>query len=102
MSVPRKRRLPASHLLTDEMGSMNSRFLSALFPSAAQAHAAAEVLERRGAVLLAMEKQWLMGWNRVDRFAAMNILTAPVFDADESPRRPGRMAGADWPSPGRH
>jgi hypothetical protein len=49
-----------------------------------------------------MEKQWLMGWNRVDRFAAMNILTAPVFDADESPRRPGRMAGADWPSPGRH
>ena len=36
---------------------MNSRFLSALFPSAAQAHAAAEVLERRGAVLLAMETE---------------------------------------------
>jgi hypothetical protein len=51
MSVPRKRRPPAWHLLTDEGGSMNSRFLSALFPSAAQAHAAAEVLERRGAVL---------------------------------------------------
>src|SRR5580698_778286 len=38
-------------------GSMNSRFLSALFPSAAQAHAAAEVLERRGAVLLPMEME---------------------------------------------
>jgi hypothetical protein len=36
---------------------MNSRSLSALFPSAAQAHAAAEVLERRGAVLLAMETE---------------------------------------------
>jgi hypothetical protein len=36
---------------------MNSRFLSALFPSAAQAHAAAEALERRGAVLLAMEAE---------------------------------------------
>jgi hypothetical protein len=36
---------------------MNSRFLSALFPSAAQAHAAGEVLERRGAVLLAMETE---------------------------------------------
>jgi hypothetical protein len=38
-------------------GSVNSRFLSALFPSAAQAHAAAEVLERRGAVVLAMETE---------------------------------------------
>jgi len=34
---------------------VNPRFLSGLFPSAAQAHAAAEVLEGRGAVLLAME-----------------------------------------------
>jgi hypothetical protein len=57
MSVPRKGRLPAWHLLTDEGGSVNSRFLSALFPSAAQAHAAAEVLERRGAVLMAMETE---------------------------------------------
>jgi hypothetical protein len=57
MSVPRKGRLPGWHLLTDEGGSVNSRFLSALFPSAAQAHAAAEVLERRGAVLLAMETE---------------------------------------------
>jgi hypothetical protein len=55
MSVRRKGRLPAWHLLTDEGGSVNSRFLSALFPSAVQAHAAAEVLERRGAVLVAME-----------------------------------------------
>jgi hypothetical protein len=38
-------------------GSVNSRFLSALFPSAAQAHAAPEVFERRGAVLLAMETE---------------------------------------------
>ena len=38
MSVPRKGRLPAWPLLTDEGGSVNSRFLSALFPSAAQAH----------------------------------------------------------------
>src|SRR5580692_3237628 len=37
--------------------SMNLRFLSALFPSAAQAHAAAEVLEQRGAVLLSMETE---------------------------------------------
>ena len=57
MSVPRNRRLPAWRLLIDEGGSMNSRFLSALFPSAAQAHAAAEVLERRGAILLAMETE---------------------------------------------
>jgi hypothetical protein len=57
MSVPRKGRLPAWHLLTDEGGSVNSRCLSALFPSAAQAHAAAEVLERRGALLLAMETE---------------------------------------------
>lgn len=57
MSVPHKRRLPAWHLLTDEGRRMNSRFLSALFPSAAQADAAAEVLERRGAVLLAMETE---------------------------------------------
>ena len=34
---------------------MGSPFLSALFPSAAQAHAAAEMLERRGAVLLTIE-----------------------------------------------
>ena len=57
MSVPRKGRLPAWHLLTDEGGSVNSRFLSALFPSAAQAHAAAEVLEQRGVVLLAVETE---------------------------------------------
>ncbi len=37
--------------------SVSSRFLSALFPSAAEAHAAAEVLERRGAVVLAMETE---------------------------------------------
>jgi len=36
---------------------MNSRFLSALFPSAGEAHAAAEVLERRGTVLLAIETE---------------------------------------------
>jgi hypothetical protein len=36
---------------------VKSRFLSALFPSAAPAQAAAEVLERRGAVLLAMETE---------------------------------------------
>jgi hypothetical protein len=57
MSVPRKGRLPARYLLTDEGGSANSRFLSALFPSAAEAQAAAEVLERRKAVLLAMETE---------------------------------------------
>ena len=34
---------------------MGSHFLSALFPSAVQAHAAAEMLERRGAVLLTIE-----------------------------------------------
>jgi hypothetical protein len=34
---------------------MGSHFLSALFPSAAQAHAAAEMLERRGAILLTIE-----------------------------------------------
>src|SRR6266852_5881788 len=38
-----------------ESGIMGSPFLSALFPSAAQAHAAAETLERRGAVLLTIE-----------------------------------------------
>jgi hypothetical protein len=38
-----------------ESGITGSSFLSALFPSAAQAHAAAELLERRGAVLLTIE-----------------------------------------------
>ena len=51
---------------------MGSPFLSALFPSAAQAHAAAEMLERRGAVLLTIE-------------------TAP----DSAPQ-PARLFGA-WP-----
>ena len=38
-------------------GSVNSRFLSALFASVAEADAAAEVLERRGVVRLAMETE---------------------------------------------
>jgi hypothetical protein len=54
MSVPSKGRLLAWYLLANEGGSVNLRFLSALFPSAVQTHAAAEVLERRGAILLAM------------------------------------------------
>jgi hypothetical protein len=34
---------------------MGSLFLSALFPTTAQVHAAAEMLERRGDILLAIE-----------------------------------------------
>ncbi len=36
---------------------MGSLFLSALFPTTAQAHAAAEMLERRGDILLAIETE---------------------------------------------
>jgi len=28
----------------------------------------------------ARAEEWLSGWNHVDRFAAMNILTAPIHD----------------------
>ncbi len=28
----------------------------------------------------ARAEEWLSSWNRADRFAAMNILTAPLYD----------------------
>jgi hypothetical protein len=28
----------------------------------------------------ARAEEWLSGWNRLDRFAAMSILTAPLYD----------------------
>ena len=27
-------------------------------------------------------EEWLFGWNREDRFTAMNILTAPLYDRE--------------------
>jgi hypothetical protein len=30
----------------------------------------------------ARAEEWLVGWNREDRFAATNILTAPLYDRE--------------------
>ena len=35
----------------------------------------------------ARAEEWLTGWNAVDRFAAINILTEPVEDLDTAPER---------------
>jgi hypothetical protein len=57
MSVPRKRRLPVWHLLTDEGGKYEFTISVCSISFGRTGACSGEVLERRGAVLLAMETE---------------------------------------------